>query len=274
MAEPKGRKAETKSPRKRSSAVAKGAKASKARVKASVDEKPVAEIPVEEVSTAEVSQVEKPVAEEPAVEALAAKDVSKDEIRKAAKLLWANGYLLIPYGKIGKGIAWFFGAVAGLVSGACRGLCGWFSKKRTAMKVRREENRRVSAEKKRQADEAARRAEIEKTEMRLAELRAAEARLKAAAATVEQPAPDPIPQSTIEPVGRPATVEPVNPSESEPIVQPQSEKDNAPEVKEPEVNEPDVVVPAVSGVPKCAACGAELVPGARFCRECGTRINV
>lgn len=253
MAATKRPKTETKPPKKRSAAVTKRTKASKA--KDSEEGMPVAETSVMEVPTAETSPVEVSTEVTPAVEIhgqemstaeeTAVEEVSAEEIRKAKEILRSNGYLLIPYRKIGRGIGGLFCAGVGRVSGAWRRLCGWFSKKLAAIKERRAEKRRVAAEKKRLADEvAARHAEVVKNEMRLAELRIEEARLKAIA-------------------------EPVKPSESEPIVQPMAES-----TEETEVREPEVVVPADSDIPKCATCGAELVLGARFCRKCGKPIAV
>ncbi len=236
MAETKKPKTETKRPIKRRTATRKGIKES-SEISPAVGNPPVKN-PVVEVTTAETSTVEVPAGEASAgemPEAPAEADNAAEEIRTATKLLRSNGYLLIPYRKLGRGIARPFCAVAGLVRDGSKGLCRWLSKTHAAMKVRQEENRRVSSEKQWLDDEANRRAEIEKAEMRLAELRAEEARLKAAAEAAEK-------------------------------------KDKSPEVKEPEVKEPEVVESAVSDVMKCAACGAELVLGARFCRKCGTRI--
>ena len=252
MAEKTQPKAETKRPRKRNAAGAKGTKTSKAKasdVESPVTDVPAAGTPPPEEPPSESSAAEEPVAEapkvvEPAVpDAPASADSSEEELRKARKLLKANGYLLVPYRKIGKGIVWFFCVGFVFLGSACKSLCGWIAKKYAAMKVWREERRRITAEKKRLDDETARRAEIARAEKRLAELRVEEARLKAAvASTVVPPAEEPARQPVAEPVGQPV-----------------AEKSQ----------EAEAVAPVDSDVPRCAVCGAELAPGARFCRKCG-----
>ena len=279
MAESK--KTGEKKPRKRRATAAKCARASKAK-------EPRVDEPAACVASSEKAVLEEPVllTEEPPVSKEAAKGMNADaELRKAEELLQSNGYLLVPYRKTGRKIGRFVGAGVGFVKDAGKGLCGWIAKKHAAMKVRREENRRVAAEKKRLADEAARRAEIAKTERRLAELRAEEARIKAdsvsstvvqsPAEPVEQPAPEPVVQPVpepveqpiVEPVSQPVPVESVEMPESEPIAQPAAKLIVTEEIKETEV-----ASSVDSDVPKCAACGAELTPKARFCRKCGKPI--
>ena len=250
--------AEPKQPRKRSTTATKRAKSSKTEAKSA--ETPVSELPPTEtpaeVSTktpAEVSPVEAlhadatPVEETPSAEAPAAEPVageaSAEELRKAQELLEANGYLTVGYREHGKKVRQAVDAGIDFVKGKWKSFGGWLSAKRDAMNARHEERVRAAAEKKRLDDEAAaRRAEIVRNELRLAELRVEEARLKAAAEGAKSgtplvrestaPAPSPVPVTESAP-------HPVSTSEG----------------------------------PKCAVCGAELVPGARFCRKCGNPIS-
>lgn len=288
MTDEKQPKAETKRPRRRNAAgTKKGAKPSKSMasvveeatteapsaaapiVEAVHEDVPVSTPPIEEKPTVDVVAADVPVSACPTVvEVPAASEVSEEEIRKARELLKSNGYWLIPYGKIGSGIARFFGAGVDFVDRGFKGIGEWFSKKCEAMKSWHEARKRVASENKRLSDEdAARRAELLKSELRLAELRVEEARLRAAAAAPVQSAKDsvgqPVATSTVSTeagqVGQPVPVESVVLSESKPATPSSTENAKCAEI----------VAPAESGVPKCIACGAELVPGARFCRKCG-----
>lgn len=257
MAETKQPKAENKRPRKRNTTGVKRAKASRAKtldvenpvVDVPVTELPAVETPVAESAVTEVSAAEVPDAEvnvEAKVPAVS--EASEEELRKAKELLRAHGYGLIGYRDAGEKVKRSVGAGLDFVKGKWKSFGGWLSAKRDEIKAKHEERKRAAAEKKRLDDEeAARRAEVVKNELRLAELRVEEARLKAAAASnAMPPAEEPARQHVVELVGRPVAEKP---------------------------QEAEVVAPVDPDVPKCGACGAELVLGARFCRKCGKPVS-
>ena len=128
---------------------------------------------------------------------------SEEEIRKARELLRANGYGLVAYRDAGEKIKRTVGSGVGFVRGKCKAFGGWLSAKRDELKARQEERRLATAEKQRHAVEA---------EM---------SRVSVGANVVDG--------------GSAAT--------------------------------------GSDDVPKCAACGAGLVPGARFCRKCGKPVS-
>lgn len=257
MAETKQPKAENKRPRKRNTTGVKRAKASRAKtldvenpvVDVPVTELPAVETPVAESAVTEVSAAEVPDAEVN-VEAKvpAASEASEEELRKAKELLRAHGYGLIGYRDAGEKVKQTLGTGLDFVKGKWQRMSSWLSAKREEIRAKQEEKKRAAAEKKRLEDEeAARRAEAVKNELRLAELRVEEARLKTAAASTTV-------QHAEEPAHQPV---------AEAVVQPVAEKAQGAEV----------VTPADSDVPKCRACGAELVFGARFCRKCGKPVS-
>lgn len=166
-----------------------------------------------------------------------------EELIAARKLLAKNGYWVVPYRRMWKmfkrrlKVLWWNVAL-------CYGeICGWIGKKkaehdaRTEIDRKREAERRAqhvkeaSEERARREAEEARRAEILRNEVRLAELKAEEARRQDAAR------PRPVAES-------PAMV-----------------------------SRPAAAVSAERSEGWCAHCGAELVPGARFCRKCGKRVE-
>ena len=184
------------------------------------------------MSETENKETETPAEDNPAT--TEARVASDEEIRKAKELLKANGYGLIGYKDAGEKVKRTVGAGLGFAKDKWKSFGGWIACKKDEMKAAQEEKKRAVAEKKRVADEAAaRRAEFVKNELRLAELRVEEARLKAAAETAKSG----MPGSAI-PSASPAT--PAKPDSA-----------------------------AASNAPKCVGCGAELAPGARFCRKCG-----
>ena len=275
MAVAKQPKVETKRPRKRNATKAKGTKAPKNTpvvettavsspaldvpvaetpvAEATPREVPAAEVPVAEVSSTGTSAAEVPVADVPTVvkstmATPVATDTSEEEIRKAKELLRAHGYGLIGYRDAGEKVKRSMGAGLDFVKGKWKSFGGWLSAKRDEIKAKQEERNRAAAEKKRLEDEeAARHAEAVKSELRLAELRVEEARLKAAAASnAMPPAEEPARQHVVELVGRLVAEKP---------------------------QEAEVVAPVDPDVPKCGACGAELVLGARFCRKCGKPVS-
>lgn len=133
-------------------------------------------------------------------------EATAEEIRKAKDLLRANGYALFGYREVGAKIKRV------TISGLCfvkrkwKDLGGWLSAKRDELKARQEERRLAAAEKRRLAEESeARRAEADSA--------------------------------------RVGTI-----AESQSV--------------------------GSGDMPKCAACGAELVLGARFCRKCGKPVSV
>ena len=143
-------------------------------------------------------------AEESNSTAPASTEATAEEIRKAKELLRANGYGLVAYRDAGEKIKRTVGSGVSFVKGKCKAFGGWLSAKRGELKARQEERRLAEAEKLRLAAEA---------EMR---------RVSAGANVVYG--------------GSAAT--------------------------------------GSDDVPKCAACGAGLVPGARFCRKCGKQVSV
>ncbi len=256
MAETKKPNVETKKTRKRNAAGVKGAKASRAKtsdVEVLVADVPVAVTPSPEETHPDIPATEVPVVEEsatmePAVATPVAAETSEEDIRKAKELLRTHGYGLIGYRDAGEKVKRSVGAGLDFVKGKWKRLGGWLSAKWGEIKAKHEERKRAAAEKKRLDDEeAARRAEVVKNELRLAELRVEEARLKAAAASnAMPPAEEPARQHVVELVGRPVAEKP---------------------------QEAEVVAPVDPDVPKCGACGAELVLGARFCRKCGKPVS-
>ena len=145
MTDEKQPKAETKRPRKRNTAGAKrGAKPSKSKtsvVEGPTTEAPSAAVPIVEAVHEDVPVSTSPIEEKPAVDIVsadvpvsacptvvevpAASWVSEEEIRKARELLKSNGYWLIPYGKIGSGIARFFGSGVDFVNRGFKGIGEW-----------------------------------------------------------------------------------------------------------------------------------------------------
>ena len=256
MAETKKPNVETKKTRKRNAVGVKGAKASRAKtsdVEVLVAEVSAAVTPSSEethpdIQAAAKSVMEEPVIMEPAVDTPVVAETSEEEIRKAKELLRAHGYGLIGYRDAGEKVKQTLGTGLDFVKGKWQRMSSWLSTKREEIRAKQEEKKRAAAEKKRLEDEeAARRAEAVKNELRLAELRVEEARLKTAAASTTV-------QHAEEPAHQPV---------AEAVVQPVAEKAQGAEV----------VTPADSDVPKCRACGAELVFGARFCRKCGKPVS-
>lgn len=166
-----------------------------------------------------------------------------EELIAARKLLAKNGYWVVSYRRMWKMFKRRLKVLWWNVTLCYGEICTWIGKKKAEHDAqaeidrKREAERRVQQEKeaseeraRREAEEA-RRAEILRNEVRLAELKAEEARRQDAAR------PRPVAES-------PATV-----------------------------SRPAATVSASRSEGWCAYCGAELVPGARFCRKCGKRVE-
>ena len=187
-------------------------------------------------------------------------EATAEEIRKAKELLRANGYGLVAYREAGEKVKRTVGSGLGFVKGKYKALGGWLSAKRADLKARHEERRLAAAEKRRLAEEAeARRAEAEAARVGTiagSQFVGSDGVPKCAACGAElvfgarfcrkcgNPVSSVVPDT---PVAEP-------PVEAQPV---SATVDDS----------------AVFDVPKCAACGAELVLGARFCRKCGNPVS-
>ena len=186
-------------------------------------------------------------------------EATAEEIRKAKDLLRANGYALFGYREVGAKIKRV------TISGLCfvkrkwKDLGGWLSAKRDELKARQEERRLAAAEKRRLAEESeARRAEADSARVgTIAESQSVGSgdMPKCAACGAEL-----VPGARFcRKCGKP-----VSAVRDTPVAEPPAE------VKSDSATVADSTV---SDMPKCAACGAALAVGMKFCGECGMPIN-
>ena len=188
-----------------------------------------------------------------------AADATADEIRKAKELLRANGYCLFGYREAGEKVKRTVGSGWAFVKEKGKAFGGWLSAKCADLKARQEEQRRVAAEKRRLAEEA--------------EERRAKAETARGGAVSDITADDSgdVPKCAAcgaehvlgarfcRKCGKPVSVV----RDASATEQPAEAKSESAAVEDS----------AGSDAPKCVACGAGLVPGARFCRKCGTPVS-
>ena len=182
-------------------------------------------------------------------------DAADDEIRKAKELLRANGYVLFGYREAGEKIKQT--TISGLNFVKCKwkDFGEWLSAKRAEMKARSD----AAAEKRRLAEEAeARRTEAESVRVgTVAESRSAGSnavpRCAACGAALVLGA------RFCRKCGKP-----VSAVRDTPTAEPPAEAKSVSATVEDS---------SESTVPKCAACGAALMVGMKFCGECGTPVN-
>ena len=182
-------------------------------------------------------------------------DAAADEIRKAQELLRANGYVLFGYREAGEKIKQ--ATISGLDFVKCKwkDFGEWLSAKRAEMKDRSD----AAAEKRRLAEEAeARRAEAESAREEIIAER-------------QSVVPGDVPKCTacgaeLVPGARFCRKcgKPVSAVRDTPTAEPTAE------AKSVSASDED---PVGSAVVKCAACGAALAAGMKFCGECGTPVN-
>ena len=212
-------------------------------------------------------------------------EVTVDEIRKAKELLRANGYALIGYRDAGKKVKRALASGLDFVKRKWNGLGEWISAKRNEMKARQE----AAAEKRRLAEEAEKKRLAEEAqEKRIADgdaVRRTEAESGEAAKC--SPAPDSgyaLPKCSAcgaelvlgarfcRKCGKPVSAGGDAPSLESPV---EAETENA-AVAESNAVVVENAVPVDSAGPntlKCAACGAALAAGMKFCGECGTPVH-
>lgn len=186
-------------------------------------------------------------------------EATGEEIRKAKELLRANGYALFGYREVGEKIKRATISGLGYVKRKWKSLGGWLSAKRDALKARQEERRRAAAEKKRLAEEAeARRAEAESA--RVGTIAESQHVVSGDAPSCTACGAELVPGARFcRKCGKP-----VSAVRDTPAAEPPAEAKSVSATVEDS---------AESIVPKCAACGAALAAGMKFCGECGTPVN-
>ena len=243
--------------------------------------------------------------------ALGGADATAEEIRKARELLRANGYGLVAYREVGEKVKRIVDSGLDFVKGKCKALGGWFSTKRAELKARQEERSRVAAEKRRLAEETeTRRAEAEsgRTITKRQSAGSGDVSKCAACGAVLVPGArfcrkcgKPVSAVQDTPTAEPtAEAKSVSASDEDPVgsavvkcaacgaalvpavrfcrkcAKPVSAVRDTPtagptaEAKSVSASDEDSVE---SAGPKCAACGAALATGMKFCGECGTPEN-
>ena len=188
-----------------------------------------------------------------------AADATGDEIRKAKELLRANGYCLFGYREAGEKVKRTVGSGWAFVKEKGKAFGGWLSAKLDELKARQEEQRRAAAEKRRLAEES--------------EERCAKAEADCGGTTADGRADDSgeVPKCAACGAGLVPGARFCRKCGT-----PVSAVRDVPAVELPAAMRSESVAvedSAGSDAPKCVACGAGLVPGARFCRKCGTPVS-
>ena len=186
-------------------------------------------------------------------------DATAEEIRKAKELLRANGYGLVAYREVGEKIKRATISGLGFVKRKWKSLGGWLSAKRVELKARQEERRLAAAEKRRLAEDAkARRAEAESA--RVGTIAESQPVVSGDAPSCTACGAELVPGARFcRKCGKP-----VSAVRDTPAAEPPAEAKSASASDEDSVE---------SAGPKCAACGAALATGMKFCGECGTPVN-
>ena len=182
-------------------------------------------------------------------------DAAADEIRKAKELLRANGYVLFGYREAGEKIKQTTISGLNFVKYKWKDFGEWLSAKRAEMKARSD----AAAEKRRLAEEAeARRAEAKS--VRVGNIAESQSVVSGDVPKCTACGAELVPGARFcRKCGKP-----VSAVRDTPTAEPTAE------TKSVSASDEDSVE---SAGPKCAACGAALAPGMKFCGECGTPVN-